>query len=162
MDNLKIDYLLKDKYERNFLFYLFLDQNDKKKKSDPIQQLMHIFGKYKFNNLNDKDIFGNNLLFYAARSRASLCIDFLLNNRVILTNEQNNNENSVFSVCLIKNEIQLFYYLYDKLNDPSIFNHKVYETYEIKNNENLNLNNVQKSETLYDFLNKYDFDKKIK
>ena len=32
MDNLKIDYLLKDKLERNFLFYLFLDQNDKKKK----------------------------------------------------------------------------------------------------------------------------------
>ena len=161
MDNLKIDYLLKDKYERNFLFYLFLDQNERKKKYDPIQQLMYVFEKYKFNNLNDKDIFGNNLLFYATRSRSSLCLDFLLSNGVILTNEQSKNENSVFSVCLIKNEIQLFYFLYDKLIDPSIFNHKVYETYQNKNTSNysdLNLNKFQKGETLYDFLNKYNLD----
>ena len=65
IDNLKIDHLLKDKYERNFVFYLFLDHNNKRKKSDPIQLLIYIFEKYKFNNLNEKDIFENNLLFYA-------------------------------------------------------------------------------------------------
>jgi hypothetical protein len=60
IDNLKIDYLQKDKYERNFLFYLFLNHNDRRKKIDPIQHIMYIFEKYKFNDLNDKDIFGNN------------------------------------------------------------------------------------------------------
>jgi hypothetical protein len=70
IDNFKIDYLLKDQFDRNFLFYLFLDQNDNSKVNDPIQQLMCIFKKYKFNNLNDKDIFGNNLLFYAVQSKA--------------------------------------------------------------------------------------------
>ena len=93
---LALDYLLKDQFDRNFLFYLFLDQNDNSKVNDPIQQLMCIFKKYKFNNLNDKDIFGNNLLFYMVQSRASLCVDYLLNNGVILSNEQNNNDNSIF------------------------------------------------------------------
>ena len=69
IDNFKIDYLMKDDFDRNFLFYLFLDQNDDAKANDPIQQLMFIFQKYKFDNLNDMDIFGNNLLFYAVQSK---------------------------------------------------------------------------------------------
>ena len=163
IDNLKIDHLLKDKYERNFVFYLFLDHNNKRKKADPIQLLMYIFEKYKFNNLNEKDIFGNNLLFYAVQSSASLCVDYLLNNGAILSKEQNNNENSIFSVSLLKKDVQLFYFLYDKIKDPNIFNHKVYKPYKFKqytNYNDLDLDQCQKGETLYDFLNKYNFDKK--
>ena len=41
--NLKIDFSLKDQYDRNCLFYLFLDIDDKKKMVDPFQQLTIIF-----------------------------------------------------------------------------------------------------------------------
>ena len=164
LDDIKLDYSLKDKYERNCLFYLFLNEKDKRKKHDPIEQLMHIFEKDKFdNNLNDKDIFGNNLLFYAVQSRAYQCVDFILENGAVISSEQNNNENSIFSVSLLKKEVQLFYYLYDKINDPNVFNHKVYAPY--KNDDNninngdfeLDLDNCEKGETLYNFLTKYNF-----
>ena len=164
IDKLKIEYLLKDKYERNFLFYLFLDQNENNKMNDPIEYLTLIFKKYKFNNLNEKDIFGNNLLFYAIQSKASKCIDLLLDNGIIITNEQNDNENSIFSICLVNKNINLFYYLYDKIKDPSIFNHKIYEKYKSKDitkyeDVDLDINiDDKKGETLYDFLNKYNFD----
>ena len=164
INDIKLDYSLKDKYERNCLFYLFLNEKDKRKKHDPIEQLMHIFEKDKFdNNLNDKDIFGNNLLFYAVQSRAYQCVDFILENGAVISSEQNNNENSIFSVSLLKKEVQLFYYLYDKINDPNVFNHKVYAPY--KNDDNninngdfeLDLDNCEKGETLYNFLTKYNF-----
>ena len=164
IDKLKIEYLLKDKYERNFLFYLFLDQNNKNKIIDPIQQLMFIFKKYKFINLNEKDIFGNNLLYYAVKSKSSKCVDFLLDNGITITNEQNDNENSIFSICLFKKDINLFYYLYDKIKDPRIFSHKIYKSYKLKDSieyEDADLDldiDDKKGETLYDFLNKYNFD----
>ena len=75
---------------------------------------MCIFQKYKSNTLNDKDIFGNNLLFYAVQSKASKCVDFLMDNGIIVSKEQNNNENSIFSICLLNKDFQLFNYLYDK------------------------------------------------
>ena len=157
---LKIDFSLKDQYERNCLFYLFLDQNDNKKMYDPFEQLKFIFENCKFDNLNDKDIFGNNLLFYAVQSNASKCIDLLLNNGTILSYEQANNENSIFSVCLLNKNFQLFNYLYDKIKDPVILGHKIYEPYNEDNYiDKMDIESGQKSETLYDFLNKNRFDK---
>ena len=158
---LKIDNSTKDQYDRNCLFYLFIDQNDNSKVIDPINHLMYIFKKFQFNNLNDKDIFGNNLLFYVIQSKATKCFYFLLNNGFILSNEQPNNENSVFSLTLLNNFIQTFYYLYEKIKDPNIFNHKIYEPYKIKNfdYENLDLDEYKNGETLYDFLNKNKFEK---
>jgi len=161
IDNFKIDYSLKDQFDRNFLFYLFLDENDNSKVNDPIQQLICIFQKYKFNNLNDKDIFGNNLLFYAVQSKASKCVDFLIDNGIIVSKEQNYNENSIFSICLLNKDFQLFNYLYDKILDTNIFNHKVYEPYKIKknNSDDFDSDMNQKGETLYDFLNRNIIDK---
>ena len=159
--NLKIDLTLKDQYDRNCLFYLFLDTDDKSKNIDPFQQLTLIFQNCKFNNLNDKDIFGNDLLFYAIQSNASKSIDVLLNNGMILFYDQGNNENSIFSVCLLNKNFQLFNYLYDNVKDPIIFNYKIFEPYnkEINRNIKMDIDDDQKNETLYDFLNKNDFDK---
>ena len=159
--NLKIDFSLKDQYDRNCLFYLFLDEDDKKKMIDPAQQLTLIFDNCKFNNLNDKDIFGNNLIFYAVQSNATKSIDILLNNGLILPFEQANNENSIFSICLLNKNFQLFEHLYYKLKDPIVFNYKIYEPYKDDKNQKINmeLEEDKKYETLYDFLNKNDFDK---
>ena len=161
--NLKIDFSLKDQYDRNCLFYLFLDIDDKKKMVDPFQQLTIIFQICKFNNLNDKDIFGNDLIFYAVQSNASKSIDILLNNGMILLYDQGNNENSIFSVCLLNKNFQLFNYLYEKIKDPIVFNHKIFEPYNNDINFNadvkMELDDDKKNETLYDFLNKNDFDK---
>ena len=156
IDNLKIDYLLKDQYDRNFLFYLFLDENDNSKINDPIKQLEAIFEKYKFNNLNEKDIFGNELIFYVIQSNAEKCVDLLLNNGIILPKEQYNNENSIFSISLLNQNFRLFKYLYDEIENPNVFNHKVYEPYKIINSKNENSDPIRnkKGETLYDFLNK--------
>ena len=107
-DNLKIDFSLKDEYNRTFLFYLFLDQNDNIKITDPIQNLMCISQKYKFNNLNDKDIFGNNLIFYAVQSIASRCIDFLLNNGIILYNNILILNLTLSNAILFKRKISIF------------------------------------------------------
>ena len=165
LDTLELNYSQKDIYERNCLFYLFLNEDDIRKKHDPIQQLMYIFEKIKIENINDKDIFGNDLLFYAVKSRAFQCVDFIINHGAIITSKQNNNENSIFSISLLKKEVQLFYYLYDKINDKSIFNHKIYKSYKSEEKDNYdeldldsNLVNCQKGETLYNFLNKYRFD----
>ena len=147
IDNLKIDYLLKDQFDRNFLFYLFLDQNDNIKINDPIQHLKFIFQKFKFNNLNEKDIFGNNLIFYVIQSKAEKCLEFLLDNGIIIPSEQDNNENSIFSISLLNQNFRLFDYLYGKIKDPKIFNHKIYEIYKISNNnsENIDLENIKKA-----------------
>ena len=164
IENLKIDQSLKDIYERNCLFYLFLDQNDNNKINDPIQQLIIIFQKYKFNNLNDKDIFGNYLLFYVIQSKAEKCLEFFLNNGIIISSEQPNNENSIFSISLLDKNIILFNYLYDKIKDPNIFSHIIYEPYKLNqlNKENVNIDKYQKGETLYDFLNANNFEKNEK
>ena len=161
--SIKIDYLKKDKYDRNFIFYLFLDENDDNKIIDPIQHLMSIFKIFKNINLNDKDIFGNNIMFYIIQSKAVKCLDFLLNNGITLTNEQNNNENSIFSMTLLNNDHQLFNKLYTKINNPSIFSHKIYEPYIKKNfySRNIDLAKCNKGETLYDFLNKISFDRNL-
>ena len=156
LSNLKIDYFTKDEFNRNFLFYLFLDENDKSKILDPIQQLKYCLQLYKFNNLNEKDIFGNNLLFYAIQSKALHCLDYLINNGIILTNEQNSNENSIYSISLLNKDFKIFYFLYNKIKDLNIFSHKIYEPYEIEINENeyFQIDKFEKGETLYDFLNK--------
>ena len=160
-DNLKIEYSLKDQFDRNFLFYLFLDQNDNAKIIDPIQQLKLIFEKYKFNDLNDKDIFGNNLIFYVVQSKASRCFDLLLNNGIILSSEQSNNENSIFSISLLNKDIQLFTNLYNEFGNPDVISHKVYEPYNkiSYHLEKIDLEKSKNGETLYDFLNKNEFDK---
>ena len=161
IDNLKVDYLLKDQFERNFLFYLFLDQNDNNKINDPIQQLKCIFQKFKFNDLNERDIFGNTLIFYIIQSKAEKCLEFLLDNGIVLPSEQDSNENSIFEICLLNKNFQLFYSLYGKVKDTKIFDHKIYEDYKINNfnGGKIGLDKSKKGETLYDFLNKNNIEK---
>ena len=160
-DNSKIDYLMKDQCDRTFLFYLFLDENDNIKINDPIKQLMYIFKKYKFNNLNEKDIFGNNLLFYIVQSKAIKCLDFLLDKGLNLSAEQEENKNSVFSISLLNGDLQIFNYLYYIIKDANVFNHKVYELFKRQNDnyESLDLERYQSGETLYNFLSRNNFNK---
>ena len=88
-------------------------------------------------------------------------MDFLIDNGIVLSKEQHNNENSIFSICLLNEDFQLFNYLYDKINDINIFSHKVYDSYYTtkKLDENFDSDINQKGETLYDFLNKNKIDK---
>ena len=122
---------------------------------------MCISQKYKFNNLNDKDIFGNSLIYYLVQSKASRCLDFLIDNGIIVSNEQIENKNSIFSICLLNKDFQLFIYLYHQIKDSSVFGHKIYEPYKRNNYsyETLDLDKYQEGETLYDFLNRNNFNK---
>ena len=169
LNSLNIDYSLKDQFERNFLFYFFIDENEKYKSIDPIQKLEFCLQINKYNNLNDIDIFGHNILSYAVQSRAINCIYLLINYGINLNIEVKNTENSIYSSTLLLGELNLFIYFYGKIKDPNIFNHKIYEPFEIKNNNNdliLKEEKLEKGETLYDFLNKenkkvFSNDKKI-
>ena len=151
--NLKIDFSVKDQFKRNFLFYLFLSENDNIKTIDPFKELEYFLTNYKLDNLNDVDIFGNNLLFYAIQSKAFNCINILLNAGISFDISQKNNENSIYSLSLLIGDFKLFLYFYNKNKNPNIFNHKVYESYEIKNNKDIIVYIEEKEETLYDFLN---------
>ena len=157
LNNLNIDSSLKDQFERNYLFYFFIDENEKIKQIDPIKKLELCLQIYKNNNLNDIDIFGHNLLSYAVQSKAINCIYFLINSGINLNNLVKNNENSIYSSALLIGELNLFVYFYGKIKDPNIFNNKIYEPFEIKNNNSdlmLKEEKFEKGETLYDFLNK--------
>jgi hypothetical protein len=69
---LEIDIKKKDIYQRNALFYLFIDENEKIKNNDPSVKLEFCLKNSSFgsDNLDDIDIYGNTILFYAVLARA--------------------------------------------------------------------------------------------
>ena len=68
---------------------------------------------------------------------------------------------SIFGICLLNKNFQLFYSLYGKVKDPKIFDHKIFEDYKINNfnGGKIGLDKSKKGETLYDFLNKNNIEK---
>ncbi len=100
LQKFKIDISIKDQFNRNALFYLFLSENDNIKMTDPYEILKFCLSKFNF-DLNDVDIFGHNLLYYAIQSKADQCIYLiisnLMNNGDIKNNPPIKNENSVYS-----------------------------------------------------------------
>ena len=156
LNNYKIDMSKKDEFNRNILFYFFIDEKEEIKTIDPIKKLEYCVKISTF-NLNDKDIFGKNLLSYAIQSKALNCINYLINSGIDIISE-NNNENSIYSSCLLIGDLKLFIYLYNKNKNPKIFNNKIYTKNDIKiiNKSDVinSLEKKEKIETLYDFLNR--------
>lgn len=72
LNQLKIDTNKKDTYKRIALFYLFIDENEKIKNNDPSVKLEFCLKNSSFgsDNLDDIDIYGNTILFYAVLARA--------------------------------------------------------------------------------------------
>ena len=147
--------IIKDKFNRSPFFYFFIDANEKSKDTDPFVKFEFCLKSFKF-NINDVDIFGNNLLFYAIKSKAYNCIKMLINSGINISIIQNNNENSVYSLSLFIGNLELFSHLYNITKNQNIFNHKIYKPFEYKINKEIVIfkDQSEKGQTLYDFLNK--------
>ena len=97
---LSIDLSKKDIFNRNGLFYFFIDDNGKIKNADPYLKLELCLKNHKFNDLNDCDIYGNSLIFYAVEAKAFESIKLLLDYKASL-NITNNEGNTIYSIAAI-------------------------------------------------------------
>ena len=120
-----------DIYKRNALFYLFIDENEKIKSKDPFFKLEFCLKNNAINNLNQQDIYGNNLLFYAVQARSFRSIKLLLDFGVSL-DIKNCEENTIYSIASIIGDYKLFLYLYNLRRDKHIFLHKVYSSKQLE------------------------------
>ena len=129
----------KDIFNRNPLFYLFINDSNNIKKEDPISALSFLLENYYEKNkkkfdIDSVDILGNPLIFYAVRAEATFCISSLLNYGAKINNIKNNENNSIFSYALISNSSSLPE-LYSKVNNIKIFEDKIYK---IKDDDTIN------------------------
>ena len=145
--NLGTSITQKDIFGRNPLFYLFINDKNEIKKEDPISTLSYLLDSYKghkipneFLNLDDVDILGNPLIFYAVEADAVFCVSSLLNKGVKIKNVKNFEKNSVFSYALIGNSNSLPE-LFTKVNNVKVFEDKIYH----KNLEPIN-DKIKKTE----------------
>ena len=130
--NLGVSITQKDNFGRNPLFYLFLNNENLIKKEDPISTLSYLLDSYNENkktynalNLDDVDILGNPLIFYAVEADAVFCVSSLLSKGVKIKNVKNLEKNSVFSYALIGNSNSLPE-LFSKVNNVKVFEDKIY------------------------------------
>lgn len=140
INNLEVDIHKKDIYGRNALFYLFIDENEKIKNNDPSKKLKFLLENKSYDNLNDTDIYGNSLIFYAVQSGACQSIQLLYDYKASL-NIINNEGNTIYSTAVILGDYNLFKYLYNLTNkdkekegkkNNNIFLQKVYYSDQIK------------------------------
>ena len=161
----------KDIYNRNCLFYLFIDfYGDPKKENDPYEILDYCLKNklFKF-DINEKDIFDKNLIFYAVQSGFILSVKILISNGAILDDYFDTNDNNIYSNALISNG-ELFFILcmikkitnfdlYQRINifqsnyDCFIENAKEFK----KEQKNCQENNIIKLNNEHNELNMYDF-----
>ena len=147
----------KDIFNRNPLFYLFINEENQTKKEDPISTLSYLLDSYdehnKYNkdlDLNSVDILGNPLIFYAVKSDAVFCVSSLMNRGAIIKNIKNYENNSILSYALLGNSNSLIE-LYSKINNIKAFEDKIYKINDepIKNaliNAEKRINNGNKNE----------------
>ena len=101
--NLKINFSSKDIFNRNALYYFFLDENDNLKNIVSYEKFEYLLKNMVFKDLNSIDIFGNNLLDYAIQSNSIYCVELLIHHGVNLNINKNKNENSIFASALLNN-----------------------------------------------------------
>ena len=159
----------KDIFNRNCLFYLFIDFcGDSKKNNDPFEILDYCLKQKLVKiSINKKDIFGKNLLFYATESGFIESVKILISNGANLDKQMDDYGNNIYTNAIISNE-KLFFYLYklkkinlDLYKNMNIFQSN-YDTFienkkKTKNNVNNNINNNNKLQNQYEILNMYDF-----
>jgi hypothetical protein len=82
--NANVNLCQKDVYERNPLFYLFIKGDNSIKNEDPISSLSFLIEAYnnKGLDLNEKDVLGKSILFYAVEANAVFCVSTLINKGV--------------------------------------------------------------------------------
>jgi len=120
----------KDIFLRNPLFYLFLEDDLKIKKGDPISILSYLLEIYyeKFKkkfDINSKDYLGQSLIFYALKADSSFCVSCLINLGADL-NFKDKFNNSIFSYAIQLNSSSLPE-LFLKSKDIKIFEDNLYE-----------------------------------
>ena len=121
----------KDIFNRNPLFYLLIEENEKNKNKDPYIQLEACLSKIENININDVDIFGNSLLFYAVQARAYKTIKLLLKHSASL-DLKNKEGNTVYTTAILLEDYELFLFLYNIKKDNKIFNQKIYSSKQIE------------------------------
>ena len=114
-----------DIYNRIPLFYFFIDDKERIKINDPFFKLELCLKKTLYNNLNQNDIYGNNLLFYAVQAKAYKSIKLLIDFGVSLSHK-NNDKNTIYSLALLIGDYDLFVYMYDFNKNNKIFNYPIY------------------------------------
>ena len=149
---LPLDLYKKDIFKRNALFYLFINDNEKIKDVDPYLQLNLCLEIYKYKNLNDIDIYGNSLIFYAVQAKAYKSIKLLEKNKVYL-DIKNKEGNTIYSIAAILGDFKLFEYLYQINNNNNIFIQKVYSSKQIELFKEKEKSNVESIIDLYKKLN---------
>jgi len=155
----------KDIFNRNCLFYLFIDFcGDPKKNKDRFEILDYCLKQKLFNiSINEKDIFGKNLLFYATECGFINSVKILISNGATFDEYLEDNENNIYINALISNE-KLFFYFYDikKVNldlykKINIFQSNYYSFIENKDDIKYEKNNKFESYNSNQILNMYDF-----
>ena len=146
LNKLKIDINKKDIYKRIALFYLFIDENEKIKNVDPFLKLEFCLKKNANNNLDDTDIYGNSLIFYAVQARAYRSIKLLFDFGASF-DLKNNDGNTVFTTAAILGDYELFIYLYNlKKNEKEkkeIFLQQVFSSNQITSFKKPEKNKIQ-------------------
>ena len=131
---LDIDINKKDIFKRNALFYFFIDENENLKNNDPSFKLELYLKNIKFDNLNDTDIYGNSLIFYAVMAKAYESIKLLLKYNVSL-DIKNNNKNTIYSIATSLGDYKLLTFLYNIKKDNKIFLQEIYSSNQFKSKD---------------------------
>ena len=166
MMNLITDQNKKDIFNRNCLFYLFIDfSGDSKKIEDPYKILEFCLNNNLFQiSINEKDIFGNNLLNYSIKGGFMESMKVLLKYGAHLDYFTiNYEENNIFAIALMADE-DIFLHLYNNHKIDNILEQKIFvmnQNYEfflnsikdkaddVDDKDNDNDNNLKLS--MYDF-----------
>ena len=129
--DLSVDLNKKDIFERNALFYLFINDNEKIKNIDPYLKLEFCLEIINNTDLNNIDIYGNSLIFYAVQAKAYNSIKLLVKNNISL-DIINKEGNTIYSIAAILGDFDLFKFLYQIHNNNNIFLQKVYSSKQVE------------------------------
>ena len=143
--NLVADSNMNDIYNRNCLFYLFIDFcGDPKKKEDPYMILEYCLKNNIFHvSIDEKDIFGNSLLTYSIKGCFMESMKVLLKYGASLDNTLNKEGNDIFSTAIMAND-DIFFHLYNIKRIPNILDNKIFlmsKNYDFFLNSKLENNN---------------------
>ena len=147
-----VDIDKKDIFKRNALFYFFIDDNEKIKNCEPFLKLELCLKNNKIININETDIYGNSLIFYAVQARAYKSINLLVEHGASL-DLKNKDKNTIYSIACILGDYKLFSFLYDIKKYNKVFLQKVYSFHKFDLNDNEQKNEVQSLIELYSEMN---------
>ena len=153
--NLVADSNKSDIYNRNCLFYLFIDFcGDSKKIEDPYMILEYCLKNDLFHiSIDEKDIFGNSLLIYSIKGCFMESMKVLLKYGASLDNTINKEGNDIFATSIMANDF-IFFYLYNIKRIPNILDNNIFlmsQNYDsflnskIENNNDENDTNIKLS-----------------